>query len=452
MRHNEAREPGQTTPWQKVGDDVLSPLWRGGPVYWLLLGLSFALVVAGAWLWNRQIDLGLGVAGITRPAGWGVYIATFVFWVGITHSGTLMSAIFYLFGVPWRAAISRLAEATTLLALLTAAFFPLIHLGRPWLAFWLIPYPNQRELWVNFRSPLIWDVFAVGTYFTISLLFGFIGTLPDLAAARDRSSGWKKSVYGFFSFRWRGTGTQWFHFRAAYLLLAALVIPLAISVHSVVSWDFAMGIVPGWHSTIFAPYFVAGAIFSGLAMITLLVILLRRAYRLERYITPEHFDKLGQLLLLMSLIMSYVYAVEFFLGWYGGDPVERASLYYRAFGAYRELFWTMLVCNSVAPLLLFSGRLRRNPRVQFCLAVLILTGMYLERILIVPVSLTHEYAPYVWGLYRPTIYEYGILAASFGFFFFCFLVFIKLVPAIPMYEVRELAHAQPPQAAAEVAR
>ena len=437
----------QRVSLQAVGDDILAPMWKGGPLYWALLLMSFSLMLTGAFLWNRQIDQGLGVAGITRPAGWGVYISTFVFWVGITHSGTLMSAIFHLFGVPWRASISRIAETTTLLALLTAGMFPLIHLGRPWLAFWLLPYPNERGLWVNFRSPLIWDVFAVGTYFTVSLLFGYLGTIPDLAAVRDRSTGWKKSVYGFFALRWRGSGEQWRHFRAAYLLLAALVIPLAISVHSVVSWDFAMGLVPGWHSTIFAPYFVVGAIFSGLAMISILVTLLRRANRLQRYITPQHFDKLGQLLLLMSLLMSYVYAVEFFIGWYSGDPIERASLYYRAFGAYGLLFWTMIVCNSIIPLLLFSGRLRCNLKLQFCVSALIILGMYLERIIIIPVSLTHEFAPYLWGPYRPTLYEYGILAGSFGFFFFCFLLFTKLVPTVPMYEVRELMHARP--AAAE---
>jgi molybdopterin-containing oxidoreductase family membrane subunit len=432
----------ERTNLQAIGDDILAPMWRGGGLYWTLLLGSFLLMLTGALLWNRQIETGLGVAGITRPAGWGVYIATFVFWVGITHSGTLMSAIFYLFGVPWRASISRIAETTTILALLTAGLFPLVHLGQPWRALWLLPLPNERGLWVNFRSPLIWDVFAVGTYFTISLLFWYLGMVPDLASVRDRSAGWKRAVYGFFALRWRGSVEQWRHFRAAYALLAALVIPLAVSVHSVVSWDFAMGIVPGWHTTISAPYFVAGAIFSGLAMIVILVILLRRAFRLERYITPDHFDKLGQLLLLMSLIMSYVYAVEFFIGWYSGDPIERASLHYRAFGTYGALFWMMILCNSVLPLLLFWRRLRRSLKLQLAVSALILLGMYLERIVIIPVSLTHEFDPYVWGAYRPTLYEYGILAGSFGFFSFCFLLFIRLAPTVPIFEIRELFHAR----------
>jgi molybdopterin-containing oxidoreductase family membrane subunit len=429
----------QAASFQRIADDVLAPMWKGGGVYWGLLALSFLLMLAGGFLWSRQLSQGLGVAGITRPAAWGVYISTFVFWVGITHSGTLMSAIFYLFGVPWRAAISRIAETTTILALATAGLFPLIHLGRPWLAFWLIPYPNERGLWVNFRSPLIWDVFAVGTYFTISTLFWYVGMIPDLASVRDRSTGWKKTLYGWLAVGWRGTGDQWRHFRAAYVLFAALVIPLAISVLSVVSWDFSMSIVPGWRTTISAPYFVAGAIFSGLAVISMLVIVIRHAFALQRYITLEHFDKLGQLLLLMSLIMSYVYAVEFFIAWYSADPVERASLYYRAFGSYRLLFWTMIAFNSVAPLLFFSRKLRRSLPTQFCVSAFIIAGMYLERIVIIPVSLTHEYAPYMWAPYEPTIYEYGILAGSFGFFCFFFLVLARLVPSIPIFEVRELA-------------
>jgi len=430
----------QLSPFQRITEDILSPLWTAGPGYLTLLAASFLLILVGGYIWYRLINTGLGLWGISRPAAWGIDIATFVFWVGIAHSGTLISAILYLFEVPWRASISRIAEAMTIFAVMTAGLFPIMHLGRAWFFYWLMPYPNQRQLWVNFRSPLIWDVFAVSTYFTISLVFWFMGMIPDLAIVRDRSQGLKKSIYGFFALNWLGTGEQWRHYRAAYLLLASLATPLVISVHSVVSWDFAMGIVPGWHSTIFAPYFVAGAIFSGLAMVCTLVIPLRRVFKLESYITLNHFDNIAKLLLFMSLIVTYAYAVEFFIAWYSGDPIERASFYYRAFGSYRVLFWIMASCNSFLPLLLFFKKVRCNLKTLFAISLLINVGMYLERFIIIPVSLTHEFDPYAWHLYKPTIYEYGILAGSFGFFFFFFLLFIKCVPVVPIFEMKELFH------------
>ena len=423
--------------FEQITDDILAPMWKLGRGYLLLLLAALSLAVTGGLCWLHQINTGLGVAGITRPAGWGIYISTFVFWVGIAHSGTLISAILYLFHVPWRAAISRIAEAMTIFAVMTAGLFPLIHIGRPWLFYWLIPYPNERQLWVNFRSPLIWDVFAVGTYFTISLVFWYVGMIPDLAAIRDRNTGLKKTIYGLFALGWNGSGNQWRHYKAAYLFFAALATPLVISVHSVVSWDFAMGIVPGWHSTIFAPYFVAGAIFSGLAMVCTLLIPLRRAFRLEKYITLNHFNQLSKLLLFTSLIVSYAYVMEFFMAWYSGNPIERDSYYYRAFGDYQTLFWIMTVCNCIAPLVLFFRKMRHNLKVLFSLSLLINVGMYLERFIIIPVSLTRDYNPNVWGLYIPTIYEMGILAGSFGFFFFFFLLFIKFLPTVPIFEIKE---------------
>lgn len=430
------------TKFEQISEDILAPLWKGGLGYWSMLLAAVSLMVVGGRFWWVQINTGLGVAGITRPAGWGIYIATFVFWVGIAHSGTLISAILYLFHVPWRAAVSRSAEAMTIFAIMTAGLFPLIHIGRPWFFYWLIPYPNERQLWVNFRSPLIWDVFAVGTYFTISLIFWYLGMVPDLALIRDRTTGAKKAVYGLFSLGWRGSSVQWHHFRAAFLFLAALATPLVISVHSVVSWDFAMSIVPGWHSTIFAPYFVAGAIFSGLAMVLTLVIPLRRAFRLERYITLDHFNQLSKLLLFMSFIISYAYITEFFTAWYSGNPVERSSFYYRAMGPYRMLFWIMTLSNCAIPLLLFSSRVRRNLKSLFVISLLANVGMYLERFIIIPVSLTHDYDPYIWNLYHPTKYELAILAGSFGFFLTWFLLFIKFVPTLPIYEIKELAEQQ----------
>ena len=427
------------TPFQQITDDLLAPFWALGRVYWLLLALALSLAAVGAFIWYRLLTTGLGLWGLNRPAGWGIDITTFVFWVGITHSGTLISAILYLFGAPWRAPISRIAEAMTIFAIMTAGLFPIIHLGRGWLFYWLLPYPNQRGLWVNFRSPLIWDAFAIGTYLTVSGLFWYLGMVPDLAAIRDRTSGRKSRVYGLFALGWRGSDQHWRHFRAAYLFLASLTIPLAVSVHSIVSWDFAMGIVPGWHSTLFAPYFVAGAIFSGLALLLVLMVVLRRPLRLENYITGEHFDKLGKLLLLMSLVMTYFYANEFFLTASGADEVEREALHYRAFGPYAVLFWIMMVSNCVVPLLLFSRAVRRSAALVLPVSLLILLGMYLERFIIVPVSLTRDYDPYAWHLYAPTIYEYGILAASFGFFFFWFLLFIRFLPVVPIYEVKEFS-------------
>ena len=428
--------------FEQVNEDILSRLRNPGPVYWIILGIAFALVLMGGYIWFQLLDKGLGLWGLNRPTGWGFDITTFVFWVGITHSGTLMSAIFYLFGAPWRASISRIAEAMTVFAIMTAGIFPILHLGRGWLFYWMFPLPNEKQLPFNFRSPLLWDVFAISTYLTVSLLFFYIGMVPDLAAVRDRSTGLRKTVYGIFALGWRGSGRQWRHFKSVYLLLASITIPLAISVHSVVSWDFAMGIVPGWHSTIFAPYFVSGAIFSGLALLCNLLILLRGTFRLQSYITTEHYDKLGRLLVLMSLLMTFCYLSEFFTSWYANEPIEMSSMHYRAFGDYAPLFWLMIACNCLFPLLLASGGLRRNSIVLFVVAALINVGMFLERLIIVAVSLTHDYDPYTWRIYHPTIYEYGILAASIGLFTFLFLLFLRFCPAVPLYEVKEVFQAQ----------
>lgn len=434
------KSDGQQAPrtFQQVNEDILSHLRNPGRGYWVLLGISFCLMLVGGYVWHSLINRGLGVWGLNRPTGWGFDITTFVFWVGITHSGTLMSAIFYLFDAPWRASISRIAEAMTVFAIMTAGLFPILHLGRGWLFYWLLPLPNPRSLPVNFRSPLLWDVFAITTYLTISVLFWYIGMVPDLAAVRDRSAGLRKSVYGILALGWRNSGQQWRHFKAAYLLLASLTIPLAISVHSVVSWDFAMGIVPGWHSTIFAPYFVAGAIFSGLALLCNLLVSLRRVFRLEAYITREHYDKLGRLLVFLSLLMSFCYLSEFFTAWYANEPIEMASMRYRVFGSYGPLFWLMIACNCIFPLLLSFEKLRRNGRVLFCIAALVNVGMFLERLIIVGVSLTRDYDPYLWRIYQPTLYEYGIVAGSIGFFAFWFLLFLRFAPAVPMYEMKEV--------------
>lgn len=323
---------------------------------------------------------------------------------------------------------------------MTAGLFPLIHLGRSWYFFWLVPYPNQRMIWVNFKSPLMWDVFAVGTYFTVSAIFFFVGMIPDLAIVKRFAGGVRKWIYGTLSLGWKGTHLQWKHYDQLYMLLAAFATPLVVSVHSVVSWDFAMSIVPGWHTTIFAPYFVAGAIFSGTAMVLTLVIPLRRVMRLEPYITIDHFESIAKVLLFTSLIVTYAYIVEYGLAFYSGSVYEMGIFNYRTFGDYRVFYYGMLLFNSLFPLTLFIRGLRRNLTYLFVLSLLVNVGMYLERFVIIVSSLAKEYDPYSWGIYRPSPVEIGITLASFGFFFTLFLLFTKLLPVLSITEIKEEEH------------
>ena len=427
------------TRFQKVNRDVLATL-RPGALYFALLGVCLIMIVLGVWVWSRQVTQGLGVTGLTHPVMWGAYITTFVFWVGIAHSGTLISAILFLFRAGWRAAISRASEAMTVFAVMTAGLFPIVHLGRPWLFYWLIPYPNQRTLWVNFRSPLIWDVFAVGTYFTVSAVFFYVGLVPDLAVLRDNSTGWKRRIFAIASLGWLGTGREWKHFSSAYLFLAALATPLVISVHSVVSWDFAVAIVPGWHSTIFAPYFVAGAIFSGLAMVLTILIPAREILNLKDYITGRHLENIAKLIIVSSLIVSYAYLTELFFAWYSHNPFEQTVFLSRAVGDFAPLFWLMVLCNCLAPLLFFFRAARRNTVVLFVVSILINVGMWTERFVIISGSLAREYARTSWDIYSPSWVEWSILVASFAWFAFWFLLFIRHLPAIPMAEVKESMH------------
>ncbi len=414
---------------------------RPGPGYVAALAMVLACLAWAGYAFFTQLALGLGVAGYAPPIMWAVYITNFVFWVGIAHSGTLISAILYLLRARWRTAVSRAAEAMTVFAVMTAGLFPIIHLGRPWLFFWLLPYPNQRELWVNFRSPLIWDVFAVTTYFITSALFLFLGLVPDLAIVRDRASGLRRRVYGLLSLGWQGTTEHWRHYTALYGFLAALATPLVVSVHSVVSWDFAMSIAPGWHSTIFAPYFVAGAILSGLAMVLTILIPMRRLYRLEGYVTLEHFESVAKLILTTSLIVSYAYASEYWLALVRGSEYEKSTMWDRARGAFAPFFWTMLTCNSLVPLSLFLRRVRRNLAALFVIALLVNVGMWLERFVIIVASLAHGVAPATWrGLYQPTWVEGAITLGSFAWFSLFFLLFAKLVPVLPVSELKEALH------------
>jgi molybdopterin-containing oxidoreductase family membrane subunit len=420
-----------------VNRDVLRTLDPPGNLYfaWLTLAALLLLCFIGALTW--QIWAGLGVTGLRVPQMWALYITNFVFWIGIGHAGTLISAILYLFRARWRTSIFRAAEAMTIFAVMTAGLFPLIHVGRLWFAYFLFPYANQRHLWPNFKSPLIWDVFAVSTYLSISTAFFIVGLIPDVAALRDGTSGWRRRIYGWLSIGWEGTNGQWRHYRRAYGLLAALATPLVLSVHSVVSWDFAMALVPGWHSTLFAPFFVDGAILSGFAMVLVLVLPMRHYFRLHAYLTERHLDALAKLLLVTSLVLTYFYVCDAFTVWYSGDLVERHSLGWRLTATYAPLVVTQYVCNSLVPLALFWRRARRSSITLFAVSLFVLVGMWLERFNIIVPSLGHDFYPYTWGIYRPIVIDSSITIGSFGFFFLLFLAFIKLMPSVSIAEVKE---------------
>ena len=426
------------TSFGQVNRDILKMLSQPGKGWWALLAVAIAGVGLFFTSWFYQIINGVGVSGLMSPVGWGVYITTFVFWVGIAHSGTLISAILFLFRAPWRQSIYRAAEAMTVFAVMTAGLFPLIHMGRVWHGYWLIPYPNSRFLWPNFRSPLLWDVFAVTTYFTVSAIFFYLGTIPDVAAARDQATGWRKKLYQVVALGWSGTDREWHHFGKAYVFLAAFATPLVLSVHSVVSWDFAMSIVPGWHATIFAPYFVAGAIFSGVAMVITLLVPLRKIFKLEAYLTIRHFDAMAKLILLTSLIVLYAYLTEFFMAWYSGEEVERTVFWNRLFGDYWWASWTMLVCNGFIPVMLWFKRVRHSIPALFVITLFINIGMWFERYVIIVTSLSHEYEPFAWGMYRPSLVEMGIMVGSFGWFFFWFLIFTRILPPVAIAELKEV--------------
>jgi Ni/Fe-hydrogenase subunit HybB-like protein len=416
---------------------VLKTLTSPGRSYWAGVAFLAAIVAAGLTTWMYQVWIGLGVTGLRQPVMWAIYITNFVFWVGIAHSGTLISAILFLFRTRWRTSVYRAAETMTVFAVMTAGLFPLIHLGRSWFFYWLVPYPNERGLQPDFRSPLVWDAFAVGTYFTVSWTFLLMGLIPDVAAARDAAKGWRRSFYRLLSLGWHGSGEQWRHFSMAYLLLAGLATPLVISVHSVVSWDFAMAQLPGWHSTIFAPYFVAGAIFSGCAMVLTLLIPMRRMLGLEDALTPWHFDNLAKVILLMSLVVSYSYVSETFMAWYSANPFEQTTFQMRYWGPYGWLFWLMVACNCIIPLLLFSPRIRRNLTVLFVISIFINIGMWTERFVIIAGSLATNFMPSQWGVYKPTWVEPTITLASFAWFLMWFVLFSRLLPIISMTEVKE---------------
>jgi Ni/Fe-hydrogenase subunit HybB-like protein len=409
----------------------------------VLLLLAATCIGVGAWSESLLVRFGMQYTGLNRPVGWGVLITDFVFWVGIAHSGTLISAILFLFRARFRTAVYRAAEAMTVFGVMTAGLFPIIHLGRPWYFFWIMPYPNARHLQINYRSPLVWDAFAISTYFCVSAMFLLAGLMPDAAALRDAAMGWRRRFYGLFAMGWRGTSAEWRHHGRAYLLFAAFATPLVISVHSVVSWDFAVSIVPGWHSTLFPPYFVAGAILSGVAMVITLLIPIRRALKLEALVTMKHLDMLSRLVMLTSLIVTFAYTTEFMLALRTGHGPELDTLLYRATGAFWPFFWTMVVCNCVLPPLFFFKRIRGSQLGLLAICLCINVGMWLERFNIVVSSLEHNRIPFDWHTYHPRLAELGITLGSFGWFFFWFLLFLRLLPSVSISELKEdAAHAR----------
>ncbi len=393
----------------------------------LLLGVMVAYL-----FWN-----GTGVWGLNNPVGWGYAIVNFVFWVGIGHAGTLISAILYLFRQQWRTAINRSAEAMTIFAVICALLFPGIHVGRVWVAYWMLPIPNQMEMWPQFKSPLLWDVFAVSVYFAVSLIFWYVGMVPDLATLRDRAkSGIRRRILGFLSMGWSGANRHWRNYEKAYLLLAALATPLVLSVHSVVSFDFAVSVIPGWHTTIFPPYFVAGAIFSGFAMVVTLLVVARKVYSLQNIITINHLEKMNIIILLTGTMVGFAYITEFFIAWYSGVEYEQYAFLNRATGPYAWAYWTMMTCNLVFPQFFWNKKLRRNIPFMFGLSIIVNIGMWFERFVITVTSLHRDYLPSSWDYYTPTWVDVLTLVGSFGLFFTLFLLFLRFAPMIAMAEVK----------------
>ncbi len=433
-------------PWIKgdkalieVSDDICGIL-EGKPtsLWWIGLLVSSTMLSVGTIAVAYQIGTGIGTWGLYKTVGWAFDITNFVFWIGIGHAGTLISAILFLFRQRWRTSINRAAEAMTLIAVMCAGIFPLIHMGRPWMGYWIFPYPNFRgPLWVNFRSPLVWDFFAISTYFAISAVFWYVGLLPDLATIRDRcKQGLRQKLFSFFSLGWNGSYRNWVRYEVVYLLLAALATPLVVSVHTIVSWDFATTILPGWHTTIFPPYFVAGAIFSGFAMVLTLMLIARKVIALEHYFTHRHVDAMCKIIIVTGSIVGLAYLTEFFTAAYSGNVYELFVFKNRAMGPYAWAYWIMVTCNVVSPQLLWFKRLRTNLIFVFCISIVINIGMWFERFVIIVTSLHRDFLPSSWADYTPTVIEILTLLGSLGLFFTAFLLFCRFLPVIAMAEVK----------------
>ena len=421
---------------EQINDDLLRPLSGTSGRYFIALAFLAGIVVAALAAFSWQVYAGLGVSGLRSPVFWGFYITNFVFWIGLSHAGTLISAILRLANATWRRPVTRCAEVITVFALSIGASFPVIHLGRPWLAFWLIPYPSERGIWPNIRSPLLWDFFAITTYLISSVTFLLLPMIPDLALVRDRALGRKKKIYAALAIGWTGTPKQWHRLESAMHIMAIAVIPVAVSVHSIVSWDFAMAPVPMWHSTIFAPYFVTGAIFSGIAALILAMALLRRFLHLEEYLLPVHFENLGKLLLVMSLLWFYFVFSERLTGWYGNESSEMAVFWLTQRGSFSPLFWTMVFCNFLIPFPLLAIKKLRTITGTAIASATVVVGMWLERFLIIVPSLSHKYLAYSWGTYRPTWVEITITAGTFAAMALLYMLFSKVVPIISVWELK----------------
>ncbi|MDA3917066.1 MAG: polysulfide reductase NrfD [Deltaproteobacteria bacterium] len=426
--------------FETINTTVLNTLTRPEKIYWCTIALMFSGVVLGAACWIYQIFVGVGVAGMNTPVHWGTYLINFVFWVGIAHSGTLISAILFLFRAGWRNPIARAAETMTVFAVCIAGLFPFIHLGRVWLVFYMLPIPNQRTLWPNFQSPLIFDVIAISTYLTVSSLFWYTGLIPDLAIIRDRSEGLRKKIFTVLALGWSGKTGQWLNYTRAYMLFAGLATPLVISVHSVVSWDFALSVIPGWHTTIFAPYFVAGAIHSGLAMVLTLSIPLRKIFKYEALITMDVLENIAKTIIFTGVIVGFSYGTEVFISWYSQNIIEMETFSWRAFGHYAPEYWIMVVCNTIIPLLFLFRKCRTHVIWLFIISIFVNIGMWFERFVIIVGSVAHDFLPNAWGHYRPTWVEGGIMIGAFCLFFFLFLLFVKHLPSVSMTEMKELIH------------
>ena len=434
--------PGHT--YTSVSEKISSIVLHKGVGPGWLAGFLIASALTGVLLISLTVLLvsGIGVWGVNVPVGWGLAIVNFVWWIGIGHAGTLISAVLLLLNQGWRTSINRFAEAMTLIAVSCAGIFPLIHVGRPWLAYWLFPYPNTMGVWPQFRSPLLWDVFAVSTYATVSFLFWYVGLVPDFATLRDRAKHpAAQFAYGALAMGWRGSARHWHRYQTAYLLLAGLATPLVVSVHTIVSFDFAVSVIPGWHTTIFPPYFVAGAIYSGFAMVLSIAIPLRSAYGLKDFITDRHLENMAKVMLATGLVVAYGYGMEAFYAWYSGNPYERFMFMNRATGPYAAAYAALIIVNVLIPQALWSKRVRSSAIALFLLSINVNIGMWLERFVIVVTSLHRDFLPSSWGMYTPTRWDWGVFIGTIGLFLMLMFLFIRFLPVISIFEMREmLAH------------
>ncbi|MEK6790875.1 MAG: NrfD/PsrC family molybdoenzyme membrane anchor subunit [Deltaproteobacteria bacterium] len=426
--------------YREVNEDVVNIMTQTGPMYYLTVALfGTAAVLLFIFPWAYQIYAGQGVTGLNTPVFWGVYLVNFVFWVGIAHAGTLISAMLFITHTPWRRAVARSAETMTLFALMFVGLFVFIHMGRPWNFYWTMPYPNPRQLWVNFMSPLVFDVVAISTYATSSIIFLFFGMIPDFASLSHSMTGWRKKFYGVLSLGWRGTDKEWHVQTKATIFFSSFVMPLVASVHSIVSWDFALSKVPGYSKTVFAPYFVTGALLSGFAGVVLMLIIIRRSFpALKKYITAYHFDRIGLFMLVLSLVWSYLTGLEVLTGLYADNTFENEHLIYKILTTpSMQLFMLMIFSNTILPLVLMSGRIRKCTSAMLVISIFVLIGMWLERYLIVPNSLSRKFLPWMWHDYSPTWVEGSIAIGAFCGFITLFMISIKIFPIISLYEVKE---------------